>query len=240
MFNVKIVAIFCVSLIGLALAFIPSGAAQTPGASPAKTDVAAKAESNPGKKLENVELLFVQNAKGLSSSDGKLTLRDIEAMTICFSDRPARLAGHVLTKNFVPMWSQGTDSFLKDAPNANLSIFVGNDVTSTIVTLRNPRLSGNDLTYDVTLLEGTLPASAGACSLFIDIIGCPLTPMSFAGAARRGAYYGGAYSGGGNYGPTLYDSSGSAHGFYGGSAQWSNGSGTATGWRGNTITWHRD
>src|SRR4029079_16643350 len=124
MFNVKIVAISCLSLIGLAFAFIPSGSAQTPGASPAKTDIAAKAESNTGKKLENVELLFVQNAKGLSSSDGKLTLRDVEAMTICFSDRPARLAGHVLTKNFVPMWSQGKDSFLKDAPNANLSIFV--------------------------------------------------------------------------------------------------------------------
>ena len=57
-------------------------------------------------------------------------------------------------------------------------------MTSTVVTLRNPQLTGNDLTYDVTLLEGSLPETAGPCSLFIDIIGCPLTPMSFAGAAR--------------------------------------------------------
>ena len=32
----------------------------------------------------------------------------------------------------------------------------------------------------------------GAASVFIDIIGRPLTPRSFAGAARRGAWYAGA------------------------------------------------
>jgi hypothetical protein len=42
------------------------------------------------------------------------------------------------------------------------------------------------------VLEGTLLAQGGACALFIDIIGMPRTPFSFAGAARRGfrrAYY---------------------------------------------------
>ena len=170
MANIKIISILCVVL-GFAPAVSKSIGAPTPSASVSKSDGPTKTDDNAGKTPKNVQLLFVQNAKGLSSSDGKLTLRDVEAMTICFSDRPSRLAGHVPTKNFVPMWSQGKDSFLKDAPNANLSIFVGNDVTSTIVIVRNPQLSGNDLTYDVTLLEGTLPASAGACSLFIDIIG---------------------------------------------------------------------
>jgi len=60
----------------------------------------------------------------------------------------------------------------------------------------------------------------------------------FTGAARRGAWRG-AYYGGGHYGPALYDSSGSVRKPQG-SASWSNGSGTATGWGGNTITWHRD
>ena len=136
------------------------------------------------------------------------------------------------------MWSQGQDSFLKDPPNATLSILQGNDVTSTVVTLRNPQLTGNDLTYDVTLLEGSLPETAGPCSLFIDIIGCPLTPMSFAGAARR-APFAAPITAADIGGPALYDSSGSVQGPQG-SAAWSNGSGTATGWRGNTITWHRD
>lgn len=53
------------------------------------------------------------------------------------------------------------------------------------MTLSNPQLARRDLSYEVEVLEGTPPASAGAASLFIDIIGMPLTPISFAGAGRR-------------------------------------------------------
>ena len=204
----------------------------------ATKQIASSADTKQTKPTNTVQVLFVQNAAGLSFADGKLTLRNIEPLTVCFSDRPERLAGHMSTKDLVPMWSEGKNSFLKDPPNATLSILQGRDVSSTVVTLRNPQLSGNDLTYDVTILEGTIPASAEACSLFIDIIGCPLTPMSFAGVARRTAWRGG-YWGGGYYGPALYNTSGVYRGPYG-MARWSNGSGTATGWRGNTITWQRD
>ena len=71
---------------------------------------------------KSAQLLFVQNAAGLSFADGKLVLKNVELLTICFSDRPERLAGHMPTTEFVPMWSKGKDSFLKDPPNATLSI----------------------------------------------------------------------------------------------------------------------
>ena len=70
--------------------------------------------------------------------------------------------------------------------------FQGDKASDLVVELSNPQLSGNDLSYDVKVLEGTLLAQGGACALFIDIIGMPRTPFSFAGAARRGfrrAYY---------------------------------------------------
>lgn len=41
------------------------------------------------------------------------------------------------------------------------------------------------LTYDAKVLEGATSVKGGECSLFIDIIGCPLTPCSYAGVARR-------------------------------------------------------
>jgi hypothetical protein len=53
------------------------------------------------------------------------------------------------------------------------------------VTLTNPRLENGDLTYGATLPEGELPASSGACSLFIDPIGRPLSPVSVMGVRRR-------------------------------------------------------
>src|SRR5881394_2425893 len=139
-----------------------------------------------GKQSEkNVDVLFVQNAKNVSFSEGKLVLRGVNPVTVCFTDRPARMAGHMQTSKFVPLWSQGKDSFLKDNPNATLSVFSGNNVSDLVVGLSNPQLSGDDLTYDTRILEGTLPAEGGPCALFIDIIGMPATPMSYAGVARR-------------------------------------------------------
>ena len=135
--------------------------------------------------VKKVDFLFVQTAKGFSHENGRITLRGVNPLTISFSDRPDRIAGHMPTSKFIPMWSQGADSFLSNPPNATLSVFRGDAVSSTVVVLRNPRLVGNDLSYEVRVLEGTLPKESGPCSLFIDIIGMPLTPFSYAGAARR-------------------------------------------------------
>src|SRR5213595_4065819 len=138
-----------------------------------------------GKQSKNVDVLFVQNAKNVTFSKGKLVLGGVDPVTVCFTDRPARMAGHMQTSKFVPLWSQGKDSFLKDNPNATLSVFSGDNVSDLVVELSNPQLSGDDLSYDTRILEGTLPAEGGPCALFIDIIGMPATPMSYAGVARR-------------------------------------------------------
>ena len=121
----------------------------------------------------------------MTLQEGKLVLRGVNPVP-CVSPIVRRvLAGHMQTRRFVPLWSQGKDSFLKDNPNATLSVFSGDNVADLVVELSNPQLSGDDLTYDARILEGTPPANGGACALFIDIIGMPATPMSYAGAARR-------------------------------------------------------
>jgi hypothetical protein len=50
---------------------------------------------------------------------------------------------------------------------------------------RDPHLDGDDLTYTVEVLDGSLPDKASACSLFIDPFGRPLSPVSVAGVHRR-------------------------------------------------------
>jgi hypothetical protein len=178
----KLIVIFgALPAIIIATRFIAYAAPPTPAPSekPLITWTAA------GKQSKNVDVLFVQNAKNMSFSEGKLVLRGVNPVTVCFTDRPARMAGHMQTSRFIPLWSHGKDSFLKDNPNATLSVFNGDNVSDLVVELSNPQLSGNDLTYDTRLLEGTPPANGGACALFIDVIGMPATPMSYAGAARR-------------------------------------------------------
>jgi hypothetical protein len=137
------------------------------------------------------DFLFVQNAKSMrfDKATGKLTLQGISPVTVFFTDRPERIAGNMATSRFVPFWSEGKDSFSKDNPNANLSILDPDKVLADIVVeLSKPSLKGDDLTYTVKILEGEMPAEGGPVSLFIDIIGMPLTPVSYAGVARRTAY----------------------------------------------------
>ena len=134
---------------------------------------------------EQPQFLFVQNGRHMRYANGRLTLVDVSPVTVIFSDRPERLAGHMLTEGFVPFWSEGADSFEKDPPNADLSILEGGQDANIVLTLHEPRLEGRDLSYRVDVVEGQPPATGGATSLFIDIIGMPLTPVSFAGANRR-------------------------------------------------------
>ena len=138
-----------------------------------------------------VPVLFVQNAEAVVFGQGTLTLKSISPMTVFFSDRPVRIAGHFNTKDeYMPLWDEGKDSFLKDPPNATVSIYEKGQeqLTDVVVKLSKPRLAGKDLTYDIKVIEGKVPPKGGACSVFIDIIGLPFTPLSFAGVARRAAY----------------------------------------------------
>jgi hypothetical protein len=125
---------------------------------------------------QKVELLFVQNATGIAYDKAKGTLRmkNIARSTLFFTDRPVRMAGHYHTRDeFLPLWSEGPDSFAKSPPNATLSMLeVGNaDLQNAVINLRNPRMQGKDLVYDITIIEGTVPQSAGDAVLFIDILG---------------------------------------------------------------------
>ena len=54
-----------------------------------------------------------------------------------------------------------------------------------VLVLHEPRLAGHELTYRVDVLNGTLPPTGGACSLFIDAFGRSLAPVSVRGVRRR-------------------------------------------------------
>src|SRR5512145_438505 len=96
---------------------------------------------------------LLQTAAGVEIGAGgkTLTLKNFSPTTLFFSDRPVRIAGHYRTDEYLEFWKAGPDSFLKDPPNATLSVFQkGKDeLSDVVVTLRNPRVNGSDLTYDI-------------------------------------------------------------------------------------------
>jgi hypothetical protein len=135
---------------------------------------------------DEFEALYAQSAAGMAYDNGRLTLNGIAPTTLYFSDRPERITGHIPTQEFFDSWGEGDDSFAGDPPNAVLSIFSEEEVSDVVVVLQEPALVGDQMSYQVEILDGEMPASGGASSLFIDMIGRPLSPVSVAGVRRRG------------------------------------------------------
>jgi hypothetical protein len=134
-----------------------------------------------------VDYLLVQTAKGLTfdKATNTLILVGVSPITLFFADRPERAAGNKKTSSFIPFWSHGKDSFAKDPPNADVFIIDGDTMRQVVVVLRDPILENDTLRYKVNVVQGDMPEKGADVSVFIDIIGMPATPMSYAGAGRR-------------------------------------------------------
>jgi hypothetical protein len=148
-------------------------------------------------KPQVVPSLIVFNSKGATLQSGKLVLTGIAPNSIVFADRPVRSAGHELTSRIVEDWGSGSDNFAKDPPNATISVFQkdGSGVRDAVIVLKSPKIEGENLAFDVDVLEGDIKGADGPASVFIDIIGMPFTPLSVAGVARRTAFRGAYYAG---------------------------------------------
>lgn len=66
---------------------------------------APEAENKTPNPPVKIEWLFVQNAEGGTFNNGKMTLKKINPETVMFADRPERIAGHITTKAFLPLWT---------------------------------------------------------------------------------------------------------------------------------------
>lgn len=121
--------------------------------------------------------MFVQLADDLKTDPAASTLRlvNVNQQTVYFSDRPVRLAGHLKMADYLKEWTkaEGADNFKADPPNATLSVYEPGQVDNTlaVVELSHPVLDGADLVYSYKLLDGAMPKSGGAATLFIDAIG---------------------------------------------------------------------
>jgi len=128
-----------------------------------------------GAQEKKVQLMFVQTAESLKADDRTLRLVNVGPQILYFSDRPARVAGHLTMPAYLDEWKAGAgpDNFAMDPPNATLSVYQPgkHENTLTVVKITNPVIDGRDLVYNYKLIEGTMPNTGGATALFIDWIG---------------------------------------------------------------------
>nr|WP_294505373.1 hypothetical protein [uncultured Rhodopila sp.] len=170
----------------VALCCLAGLACAQPAPPPAATNAPPSRPSSV--KVDMVPSLIVLNARGAALQGDTLTLTGVSTNSIIFADRPVRAAGHLLTRDVLEEWAAG-GSFTKDPPNATVSV-LSKDGTANqdlVVELTKPQLEADRLSFTVRVLEGNLSGADGPASVFIDIIGMPWTPLSFAGVARRSA-----------------------------------------------------
>lgn len=182
------------ALAGITLALLPGLALSQTTPAPAPRHVPLEKTIGQARPIV-VPSLIVMNAGGATISGTTLTLTGIAPNSIVFADRPVRAAGHAMTATLLDEWNHG-DSFADDPPNATISVFgaTEDEIRDAVVVLKSPKLDGSTLTFDVDVLDGSIDGATGPAAIFIDIIGRPLTPMSYAGVARRtgdrAAWYG--------------------------------------------------
>src|SRR6202789_2692609 len=124
-------------------------------------------------KADMIPSPAVIHSRGATLQGNILTMTYVGSKSIVFADRPFRAPGHVLTKHFLKEWDEGSDSFAKNPPNATISVLSaeGDTVEDAVVVLKSPKLDGDKLTFEVTVLEGGLTKATGPDSLFIDWVG---------------------------------------------------------------------
>jgi hypothetical protein len=137
------------------------------------------------KPEHEVAYLLVQSSDGFEYDGERMTLLGVSPTTVFFSDRPDRIAGHMPIEKAYEWGQAGDDSFLVNPPNATISILEAGEMGNVVVTMSNGVIEGDRLSFDVKILEGELPERGGPNTVFIDIIGRPLTPLSVAGMHRR-------------------------------------------------------
>lgn len=115
--------------------------------------------------------LLIQTANAAEFDGQTLTLKALDPNVLMFTDRPARMAKTVTASELIENWNKGgNDSMQADPPNAGVTGLVDGKLQTATVELSRPELNGTTLTYQVKILEGSLPAQAADTSIFIDDI----------------------------------------------------------------------
>jgi hypothetical protein len=118
-----------------------------------------------------------------TGGEGTFTLRGVDQNVTAFTDRPTRLARRIPVETVVSSWADA--GFGDDPPNASLAFERDGVEQVQAVTLMDPVVDGDEITFTYTPLTSGAPLVVGAriaelpaefqsASLFIDASGSTL------------------------------------------------------------------
>ncbi|MCH9743748.1 MAG: hypothetical protein K0U29_02335 [Gammaproteobacteria bacterium] len=114
--------------------------------------------ANAASKRKESDLAVLSAKSGMMQKSSKgytLTLSGLDPHVLWFTDRPNRKAGFTPTKKFIAYWAK---RFKGDSPNAamvhvDMTYTRGGKHAPLAIELKNPKLSGDTLRFDVRSLK---------------------------------------------------------------------------------------
>jgi hypothetical protein len=114
--------------------------------------------------------LYVITAQEGAYAGRTLTLKKVSLVTLYFTDQPARIVGHMPTQEWVNRFSPEGSLADADPPNGVLSVLGASDNKEVVLELKEPKLDSETLRFRARFLRGSLPASFGLCTLFMEAV----------------------------------------------------------------------
>jgi len=115
------------------------------------------------------QMTYVQMARRVVFDGTSLALMDLAPATFFVGAQPVTSLGHLPTGLFLDHWYDETDGSATQAVPAVLSLLDPDQALddNARLLLSLPRIREAGLEYQVQVLEGEVPPTAGACVLFI-------------------------------------------------------------------------
>lgn len=80
-----------------------------------------------------------------------------------------REVGHFLVGTFVEVWEKNSASYKANPSRGTLSVLDKSGSVGAVIQVANPSSTLNSLTFEAKVLEGKVPDSFNASSLFLEL-----------------------------------------------------------------------
>lgn len=112
--------------------------------------------------------LFVITSDIGTYKDGKLNLTGVPIVSFNYLGT-TREVGHFLVGTFVEVWEKNAAVYKANPPKGTLSVLDKSGSVGAVIQVANPSSTLNSLTFDAKVLEGKVPDSFNASSLFLEL-----------------------------------------------------------------------
>ena len=134
------------------------------------------ADSTVPHKKEPEYLYALVGSSGSYNDSAGLVLNGLRDGAVFFAERPGRKSGSLELDDFRTIWEgeMMQKALNYDPPNALLSITENGQTSVSVVEILEGEFVGNNVTFQVAVLEGVIPETFGSNSLVIDAFPTPV------------------------------------------------------------------